>query len=80
MNTIKTYLKNWSYMRILRLVFGALIIVQGFIAADWMLAGMGLLLSLLSFTNRGCCGVSGCATVNSKSGKAEDEISFEEVK
>lgn len=67
-------------MRILRLVFGALIIAQGVIAADWMVAGMGVLLSLLSFANRGCCGVSGCAAVGSKSAKAADEISFEEVK
>lgn len=80
MNTMKNWLKNWNYMRILRLALGVLIITQGIIAADWVVTGMGALLSLLSLLNLGCCGASGCATGNFRSNKPTEEISFEEVK
>lgn len=80
MNNIKTYLKSWNYMRMLRLALGVFIIAQGLISADGMIIGMGALLSLMSFLNVGCCGVSGCTTGSLKSRKGIDEISFEEVK
>ncbi len=80
MNNMKTYLKRWNYMRMLRLILGVFIMAQGLIAADRMIVGMGALLSVMSFLNIGCCGVSGCTTRSLKSRKGMDEIRFEEVK
>ena len=57
---MKSYLKNWDLMRILRLGLGILIIAQGVQANDWLIAGLGALFSLMPLLNKGCCSSSSC--------------------
>jgi hypothetical protein len=77
---MKNYLKSWGFMRLLRLVLGILIIVQGVVAGDWLFAGAGLLLSLMPIMNIGCCGTSGCDTPVRKTNINTEEVSYEEVR
>ncbi|WP_239016371.1 hypothetical protein [Sphingobacterium corticibacter] len=59
---MKNYRKNWKIMRVLRVALGIFIIVQGIVAKEWILAGLGSLFALMPLMNIGCCGVSGCST------------------
>lgn len=77
---MKNYLKNWNIMRVLRLALGIFIIVQGIMAKEWLLAGLGGLFLLMPLLNIGCCGVSGCSTLVPKSNKKIEDISYEEVR
>lgn len=67
-------------MRVLRLVLGIFIIVQGIMAKEWLLIGLGGLFSLMPLMNIGCCGTSGCNTPISKSNKKVEDITYEEVR
>ncbi|WP_333575248.1 hypothetical protein [Sphingobacterium sp.] len=67
-------------MRVLRLALGIIIIVQGIVAKEWLLAGLGGLFSLMPLMNIGCCGVSGCSTPVPRTRKKKEDISYEEVR
>ncbi len=77
---MKNYLRNWNFMRVLRLALGIYIIVQGVIENQWMFVALGGLLSLMPLLNIGCCDASGCNTPVSKSNKKVEDITFEEIK
>lgn len=77
---MKNYLRNWDFMRVLRLALGIFIIVQSVITKDWLFVGSGVLFSLMPIMNIGCCGASGCNTpVRKSNGKIED-VSHEEIR
>jgi hypothetical protein len=59
---MKNYLKQWNSMRVLRLAWGIIIIVQGMLTREWLLAGLGAVFSLMPLVNTDCCGISGCRT------------------
>lgn len=77
---MKNYLQAWNFMRILRLVLGVSILIQGVQAHEILFIFMGGLFTLMPIFNVGCCSTVGCATPNKKSTASMDEISFEEVK
>ena len=77
---MKNYLRNWDFMRVLRLALGIFIIVQGVQAKEWLFVALGGLFSLMPLLNIGCCGVSGCNTPVSKSNKKVEDITYEEIK
>lgn len=77
---MKNYLQAWNFMRILRLVLGVSILIQGVQAHEILFIFMGGLFTLMPIFNVGCCSTAGCATPNKKSTASMDEISFEEVK
>ena len=77
---MKNYLRNWNFMRVLRLALGIFIIVQGVQAKEWLFVALGGLFSLMPLLNIGCCGASGCNTPVSKSRKKVEEITYEEIK
>lgn len=66
---MKNYLKQWNFMRVLRLALGVLITVQGIIANEWLLAGAGAMFTLMPLLNVGCCGESGCSIPASNSNR-----------
>ncbi|HUI32576.1 MAG TPA: hypothetical protein VLY84_03090 [Dysgonamonadaceae bacterium] len=68
-------------MRIIRLVLGIVIIVQGIQTQQWMLVVLGGLFTLMPVFNIGCCSTAGCSTRSYDVGKNEksQEITFEEV-
>lgn len=59
---MKNYLEGWNVMRLLRLILGIIIIVQGIQGSDWSFILLGSLFSLMPIFNVGCCGASGCNT------------------
>lgn len=76
---MKPILQGWNVMRIVRLVLGVAILVQGTIAKDTLQIVLGLALGGLAVANIGCCGVGGC-TVNTRSPSQQtEEIKYEEV-
>lgn len=77
---MKNYLRNWNFMRLLRLAMGVFIIVQGFMDNQWMFVGLGALFSLMPLLNIGCCGVSGCSTSVPQRNKRMEDITYKEVR
>lgn len=78
---MKNYLSNWNFMRIIRLVLGIIVIVQGIQANEWMFVALGGLFTLMPLLNIGCCSTAGCSTTyNSRKNKATEYITYEEVK
>lgn len=77
---MKNYLRNWDFMRVLRLAIGIFIIVQSVITKDWLFVGAGVLFSLMPIMNIGCCGASGCNTLVRKSNEKNEEVSYEEIR
>jgi hypothetical protein len=78
---LKTIMQGWHFARILRVVLGVIIIVQGIVVHETSFALMGVLLSSMAVLNIGCCGPAGCGVPTSyKATKKEEAIDFEEVK
>lgn len=78
---MKTLLQGWHFMRILRVLLGAIIVVQGITAKDTSFILIGSLLAVMGFLNIGC-GPAGCGIPNRPVNKAHGngEIEFEELK
>ena len=73
-------LKGWNIMRILRLGIGIIVVVQGFLAHDWVMVILGALFSLMPLFNVGCCaGSCSVPAEKNKQGKVED-VAYEEVR
>lgn len=83
MNSIITGLKtNWHVMRWLRLGIGVYAMVMSIMHKDALLGFVSAFFLFQAITNTGCCGVSGCTTVNTDSQQARNdsrEIEFEEI-
>ncbi len=77
---MKNYLKNWNFMRVLRLVMGAYIIFIGIEESNVWFIALGGLFSLMPLLNIGCCGVSGCQIKELKGNQKLEDITFTEVK
>ncbi len=76
---MKKYFGNWDFMRVLRLVLGIFIIVQGIREGEWLFMMLGGLLSLMPLMNIGCCGPAGCNTHIPKTDRKTEDITYEEV-
>lgn len=77
---MKTILQGWNFMRILRLVLGIIITIQGIKAEEAAYIILGLLFSGMSVANIGCCGTNGCSVNPSHSNKNKTkDINYEEV-
>lgn len=57
---MKNYVKNWDFMRFVRLVIGVVITVQGVVVGQWLIVGVGALFTLLPLFNVSTCGTGGC--------------------
>ncbi len=67
-------------MRVLRLVLGIYIMVQGFQDRIWMFVILGGLFVLLAVLNAGCCATGGCATPARKATDSTEDVKFKEIK
>ena len=77
---MKNYLKNWNFMRLLRLAIGIYIIVIGIQESNIWFVILGGMFSLMPLFNIGCCGLSSCNMPVVKSNKTINDITFTEVK
>ncbi len=77
---MKKIIQGWNLMRLIRLVLGVIILVQGIMQKEYAFAFVGALFAALSIANIGCCGSQGCATTPiNKDFKNSKEITYEEV-
>lgn len=73
-------LKTFGYWRLLRIIFGAIALVQAFLMHDIILGIAGTVVAGMAILNMGCCGVNGCSTnFNSKNNNTKHSIDYEEV-
>ena len=77
---MRNVLKNWNVLRVIRLVFGVYVLIQGVYARDMSYLLIGGLFTLMPVLNIGCCSTSGCATLNRKNEITTEDISYEEVR
>ena len=72
--------QGWNFMRILRLILGIAILVQGIVAKDTMAMVLGVVFGGMAVANIGCCGAGGCAVPKrSTTTKKTGDIHYEEV-
>ncbi|AXE17688.1 hypothetical protein DR864_08030 [Runella rosea] len=75
-------LKNWDFMRILRMGMSLWLIYSAFVDHQPLLGLLGGLFALQAVMNVGCCGSGGCAAPNTRQSapKTIEETQYEEVK
>lgn len=74
------FLRSLSFMRALRLLFGAFAIIQAIITMDIILGLLGVVVVGMAFFNVGCCGSNGCSTDLQNNNKNEvTDVEYEEV-
>jgi hypothetical protein len=74
-------LSNWTLMRILRLVTGGMVLGQGILTSQWLFAGIGGYLFVMSLLNLGGCssGVCGVQPFRGSPPRKETEVEFEDI-
>lgn len=76
---MKAILQGWNFMRMLRLVLGLAILVQGIVSKDTITIILGAAFAGMAFANIGCCGAAGCAVNPRSTNKKTENIHYEEV-
>lgn len=77
---MKTLLfSQWNLFRMLRLIAGVLIAVQGIYLHDWLLSIAGIAFTLLALFNISCCANGSCGNTVNTSKNKQKEIEYEEV-
>lgn len=78
---INTFISNWNFSRLLRLVLGIVFLIQAFQSNSYMVGAFGVLLLFQAATNQGCCGTSGCnISKKNNTDTTLNDVQFEEVK
>ena len=78
---MKRYLKNWDFMRVLRLAMGIYLIVQGIQVQEWLFVAFGGVFALMPLLNIGGCGASTCNNPSvPKRNKKIEPVSYQEVR
>ncbi len=76
---MKSLLQGWHFMRILRVLLGVIIVVQGVTAKDMSFILIGALLAAMGVFNIGC-GPAGCGVTYKNNTKSNNSaVEFEEV-
>ncbi len=75
-------LNNWSFMRALRLVLGAIAITQAIMTFEILIGLAGIILLSQAVFNLGCCGTASCTTTTYRESKTANKeiITYEEIK
>ncbi|WP_317900005.1 hypothetical protein [Aurantibacillus circumpalustris] len=78
---MEAILKNWSFLRVVRVALGLFILVQGIVNSDTLSILLGAVFAGMAVFNVGCCGTGGCGISQDKhETTANKEVSFEEIK
>lgn len=79
MSTLKNeMLRNWTPMRVIRLLLGGMIVVQAINEKNILFGVLGLLFGGLAICNLGCCGGGACSS-SIKETNNSTEFTYEEV-
>lgn len=77
---MKKISQGWNFIRMLRLILGSAIMVQGIVAKDTVTIILGVAFAGMAIANIGCCGFGGCAvTPRTTTNNKTEEIHYEEV-
>lgn len=76
---MKTFLQKWNIMRMLRLILGTGILIQGITARDTATIILGAAFAVMAFANIGCCGATSCAVNPRNTNKKTENIHYEEM-
>jgi len=80
---IRSWFKKTGYVKLIRILLGIILVVQGIVTHDFFMMGLGGVLTFLSFLLPECsCFTSSCDAGISSSRKThagKDTIHFEEV-
>ncbi len=63
---MKVWLTQWNFFRIVRLLMGIAVLIQGLQMGDKLMGILGLLFASMALLNRSCC-VGGTCSMNLKS-------------
>lgn len=75
------FFTNWNFMRLVRLGFGVIFIIQAIQTSDAMMGFISLFFLFQAITNTGCCGINGCVNPPIKNSRTETtEVIYEEIK
>jgi hypothetical protein len=74
---LRKYIGTWSFMRLVRLLLGIIILVQGFVATEIMSAIIGGTFTGMALLNIGCNGACPINTIGTDN--KNNEPDFEEV-
>ena len=76
---MRAILQRWNVMRMIRLVLGVIILVQGIITKDIPAAILGIILGGMAAANIGCCATNACAVNPAQPIKKETNINHEKL-
>lgn len=77
---MKNLISNWNFFRVVRLLMGIYILIDGARNGQWFFAFIGLILVLLPLLNIGCCATGNCALPKDNlDSTEEDDLIYEEV-
>jgi len=77
----ETLLKNWDFMRLLRLGLGIYIAVQAVETLSIISGVVAVFFLFQAITNTGCCGTKSCSVPVKKSNSDKiEEVEYEEIK
>ncbi|SDG35653.1 hypothetical protein [Epilithonimonas hungarica] len=77
---IQNILKNWNFVRLLRLAMGIFLVVEAVKSGMWILVAVGAVFVAMPLLNIGCCTTGNCSVPISKSKNTNDEVEYEEIK
>lgn len=72
-------LSNWNLSRILRVIFGIVIIAMAISSADIGIGIIGVIFTGMGVFDFGCCGSGACYAPVKNSKKDSKDITYEEV-
>ena len=73
-------LKNWNFVRLLRLAMGVFLTVEAIKSGMWLLVAVGVVFVVMPLFNVGCCANGSCNVPTSRSNNNSDEVDYEEIK
>ena len=77
---MKMIFPAWNFMRMLRLLLGTAVMVQGILARDTIAIILGVAFAGMAAANIGCCGARSCAAkTDSTTHNKKEDIHYEEV-
>lgn len=76
---MKAILQQWNFMRVIRLLLGLGILINGIVTKDVTSIVIGIVFAAMPVFNIGCCGTNGCAVNTNPSIKNKNQIEYEEL-
>jgi hypothetical protein len=70
---------NWNFFRIIRLILGLIILIQGIVVFDTISIIMGVVFTGLALFSAGCAGGACYVPTNSSSKSKLNDVEYEEV-